>query len=102
MHVKKNDTVLVISGKDKDKIGEVLRVNPKKNTIIVSGVNIVTKHKKPTRENMQGGILKVESFINASKVMLYCNSCKKVTRIKHEFLKDGSKVRICKHCNEKI
>ncbi len=102
MHVKKNDTVLVLSGKDKDKIGEVLKVNPKKNTVIVSGVNIVTKHKKPSRENMQGGIIKVEAPINASKVMLYCNKCKKTTRIKHEFLNDGSKVRICRHCSENL
>lgn len=102
MHVKKNDMVLVISGKDKDKIGEVLNVNPKKNMIIVSGINIVTKHKKANRENMQGGILKVEAPINASKVMLYCNDCKKTTRIKHEFLDDGSKVRVCRHCKKKI
>ena len=102
MHVKKNDTVLVLSGKDKDKIGEVLKVNPKKNTVIVSGVNIVTKHKKPSRENMQGGIIKVEAPINASKVMLYCDKCKKTTRIKYEFLNNGSKVRVCRHCNENL
>lgn len=102
MHVKKNDTVLVISGKDKDKIGEVLKVNPKKNAVIVSGVNIVTKHKKPTRDNVQGGMIKVEAFINASKVMLYCNACKKVTRVKYEFLNDGSKVRVCRHCKDKL
>lgn len=102
MHVKKNDKVLVISGKDKDKIGEVLRVNPKKGTIIVSGVNIVTKHKKPSSNDMQGGIIKVEAPINASKVMLYCNGCNKVTRIRHEFLDDGSKIRVCKHCKQKI
>lgn len=102
MHVKKNDTVLVISGKDKDKIGEVLRVDPKKNAVIVKDVNIVTRHKKPNRDNLQGGMLKSEAFINASKVMLYCNSCKKVTRVKHEFLNDGSKIRVCRHCKEKI
>lgn len=102
MHVKRNDKVLVISGKDKDKIGEVLKVNPKKGTIIVSGVNIVTRHTKPTSSNMQGGIVKVESPINASKVMLYCSKCNKVTRIKHEFLNDGTKVRVCKHCKEEI
>lgn len=102
MHVKKNDKVLVISGKDKDKVGEVLKVNPKKNSVIVSGVNIVSKHKKPSKDNMQGGIVKVEAFINASKVMLYCDSCNKVTRIKHSILDDGSKVRVCKHCGKKI
>lgn len=102
MHVKKNDKVLVISGKDRDKIGEILKVNPKKNAVIVSGVNIVSKHKKPSKDNMQGGILKVETYINASKVMLYCEGCSKVTRIKHEILEDGSKVRVCKHCSKKI
>lgn len=102
MHIKKNDKVLVISGKDKDKIGEVLEVNPKKNSVVVSGVNIVSKHKKPSKDNMQGGILKIEASINASKVMLYCENCKKSTRIKHDFLNDGSKVRICKHCEKKI
>lgn len=102
MHVKKNDKVLVISGKDKDKIGEVLKVNPKKNSVIVSGVNIVSKHKKPSKDNMQGGIVKVEAFINASKVMLYCESCSKTTRINYKFLEDGSKVRICKHCKQQM
>ena len=102
MHVKKSDTVYILSGKDKDKIGEVLKVNPKKNLVIVSGVNIVTKHKKPSRDNMQGGIIKLESYINASKVMLYCKKCSKSTRIKYKFLDDGSKVRICKHCGEQI
>lgn len=102
MHVKKNDTVAVLSGKDKDKIGEVLKVNPKKGTVIVSGINIVTKHRKPSRENMQGGIIKVEAPINASKVMLYCTKCKKTTRIKHNFLEDGSKVRVCRHCDAQL
>ena len=102
MHVKKSDTVYVLSGKDKDKIGEVLKVNPKKNTIIVSGVNIVTKHRKPSRENMQGGIIKTEAAINASKVMLYCKKCSKSTRIKYELLEDGSKIRVCRHCKEQI
>lgn len=102
MHVKKSDKVLVISGKDKDKIGEVLKVDPKKGRVIVSGVNILTKHKKPSNKDVQGGIVKVEGFINASKVMLYCEGCKKVTRIKHEFLDDGSKVRVCRHCGKKL
>jgi len=98
MHVRKNDTVYIVSGKDKDKIGEVLKVNPDKNTVIVGGINIVTKHVKPNRQNMQGGIIRVEAPINASKVMLYCTSCKKSTRIKYEFADDGTKVRICRHC----
>lgn len=102
MHVRKNDIVYIVSGKDKDKTGEVLKVNPSKNTVVVSGVNIITKHLKPNRQNMQGGIVKVEAPINASKVMLYCNSCKKSTRIQHKFVDDGTKVRVCKHCGQKI
>lgn len=100
VHVRKNDTVVVISGKDKGKIGEVLKVNPKTGRVLVKGVNIVTKHQKPSRENMQGGIINMEAAINSSKVMLHCNKCKNATRISHKVLEDGSKVRVCKKCGE--
>lgn len=100
VHVKKNDTVMVISGKDKGKIGEVLAVMPKDARVLVKGVNVVSKHKKPSRTNMQGGIVKEEAAINSSKVMLYCTKCKNVTRISHKVLEDGTKVRTCKKCNE--
>ena len=72
IHVRKKDTVMVISGKDKGKIGEVLAVMPKTGKVIVKGVNIVTKHQKPNRANMQGGIIHKEAPIYSSKVMLYC------------------------------
>lgn len=100
VHVRKNDTVVVISGKDKGKIGEVLKVNPKTGRVLVKGVNIVTKHQKPSKENMQGGIINMEAAINSSKVMLHCNKCKNATRISHKVLEDGSKVRVCKKCGE--
>lgn len=100
VHVRKNDTVMVISGKDKGKTGEVLAVMPKDGRVIVKGVNVVSKHKKPSRTNMQGGIVKEEAAINSSKVMLYCTKCKNVTRISHKVLEDGTKVRTCKKCNE--
>lgn len=100
VHVKKNDTVMVISGKDKGKIGEVLAVMPKDGRVLVKGVNVVSKHKKPSKTNMQGGIVKEEAAINSSKVMLYCTKCKNVTRISHKGLEDGTKVRTCKKCNE--
>ncbi len=100
VHVRKNDTVMVISGKDKGKTGEVLKVMPKNGKVIVSGVNIVSKHKKPNRSNMQGGIIKEEAPIYSSKVMLYCNKCKNVTRINYKILEDGAKVRVCKKCGE--
>ncbi|AWZ49526.1 50S ribosomal protein L24 [Hathewaya limosa] len=100
IHVRRKDTVVVISGKDKGKVGEVLAVIPKKGRVLVEGVNIVTKHEKPNRQNMQGGIQKVEAPINSSKVMLYCTKCNKATRISHKILEDGTKVRVCKKCGE--
>jgi len=100
MHVRKNDTVMVISGKDKGKTGEVLSVMPKTGKIIVKGISIVTKHQKPNRANMQGGIIQKEAPIYSSKVMLYCDKCKTVTRISHKLLEDGTKVRVCKKCGE--
>lgn len=100
IHVRRNDTVMIISGKDKGKIGEILAVIPKKGRVVVKGVNIVTKHQKPNKENMQGGIIQMEAPINSSNVMLYCDKCKKVTRISKKVLEDGTKVRVCKKCGE--
>ncbi|WP_125153931.1 50S ribosomal protein L24 [Clostridium rectalis] len=100
IHVRKNDTVMVISGKDKGKIGEVLSVFPKHNKVLVKDVNVVTKHQKPSKENMQGGLIQKEAPIYSAKVMLYCTKCKSVTRISHKLLDDGTKVRICKKCGE--
>jgi large subunit ribosomal protein L24 len=100
VHVKRGDTVVVISGKDDGKKGEILRVIPKTNRVIVKGVNMITKHVKPNMANRQGGMIHQEGSINASNVMLYCTRCNKPTRIEHKILEDGSKVRVCKHCNE--
>lgn len=100
VHVRRNDKVVVISGKDKGKIGEVLAVHPKNQKVLVKDVNVVTKHQKPSRENMQGGIVQVEAPIYSSKVMLYCDKCKKATRISKKVLEDGTKVRVCKQCGE--
>ncbi|QAA30833.1 MULTISPECIES: 50S ribosomal protein L24 [Clostridium] len=100
VHVRKNDSVVVISGKDAGKIGEVLSVSPKTGKVLVKGVNIVKKHEKPSRQNMQGGIIETEAPIYSSKVMLYCEKCKSATRISHKVLEDGTKVRVCKKCGE--
>jgi len=97
LHVKKNDTVVVISGKDAGKTGEVLKVYPKTGKVLVQGVNIV---KKPSRANAQGGIIEKEGAIYSSKVMLYCTKCKNATRISNKILEDGTKVRVCKKCGE--
>lgn len=99
VHVKKNDKVMVISGKDKGKISEVLAVMPKIGRVLVKEVNMVSKHKKPSKTNMQGGIINTEAPINSAKVMLYCEKCKSVTRIAKKITEDGSKVRVCKNCD---
>ena len=100
LHVKKNDTVVVVSGKDAGKTGEVLKVYPKTGRVLVQGVNIVKKHQKPSRANAQGGIIEKEGAIYSSKVMLYCTKCKNATRISNKILEDGTKVRVCKKCGE--
>ena len=100
LHVKKNDTVVVVSGKDAGKTGEVLKVYPKTGRVLVQGVNIEKKKKKPSRANAQGGIIEKEGAIYSSKVMLYCTKCKNATRISNKILEDGTKVRVCKKCGE--
>lgn len=100
IHVKKDDLVIVISGKDKGKQGKVLSAMPKQGKVIVEGVNIATKHKKPRAMGQPGGIIKQEAAIYASKVMLVCPRCGKATRLAHKLLEDGNKVRLCKKCGE--
>ena len=100
MHVKTGDKVVVLSGKDKGKEGKVLSVNPEKRTVIVEGVSVATKHKKPRRQGETGGIIQQEAALNMSNVMHVCKKCGKPTRIGYTVLKDGSKVRVCKKCNE--
>ncbi len=102
LHVKKGDTVIVLSGKDKCKKGKVLEVSPKERKVIVENVNMVTKHVKPRKMGDQGGIVKAEGAMYACKVMLVCPKCGKPTRIAHKILNDGTKQRLCKNtgCGE--
>ena len=94
MHkIKKGDLVKVITGKDKDKTGKVLSVNVKKNTVLVEGCNMVTKHTKPSQTNQNGGIVHQEAPIDISNVMLFIDG--KATRVGFE-VKDGKKVRVAK------
>ena len=102
VHVKTGDTVVILSGKDKGKQGKVLQVSPKEGKVIVEGLNIATKHVKPRRQGEQGGIVEAEAAMYACKVQLVCPKCGKATRIAHKILEDGSKVRVCKSCNEEI
>lgn len=100
IHIKKNDTVMVISGEDKNKKGKVLSVDPEKNRVIVEGVNMATKHKKPRKQGDIGGIIHQEAPISATNVMHICDKCQQPTRIGYSILADGSKVRVCKKCGE--
>lgn len=103
MHVKKGDTVIVLSGNEnnKGKQGKVIEALPKKNKVVVEGINLVKRHTKPSQANPQGGIITKEAALNASKVMLVCPACKKPTRIKKAEVA-GVNVRICKKCGEQI
>ncbi|MEF9970725.1 MAG: 50S ribosomal protein L24 [Oscillospiraceae bacterium] len=102
MNIKKGDKVIVLSGKDKGKQGKVLSADPKNAKVIVEGVNVAKRHLKPRKPGETGGIIKKETPIYASKVMRVCPKCDKPTREAHLFLKDGSKVRVCKKCGETI
>ena len=102
VHVKTGDTVIVISGKDKGKQGQVLAVSPKEGKVIVEKVNMVSKHVKPRKMGEQGGIVKAEGAMYASKVQLVCPSCDKATRIAHKISEDGKKQRICKKCGKTL
>jgi len=99
LHVRKDDTVVILSGKDKGKKGKVLETSPKEQKLIVEGINMVTKHVKPRRQGEAGGIVKAEGAFYACKAMLVCPSCGKATRVAHKVLADGTKTRVCKKCN---
>ena len=101
MNVKKNDTVVVLSGKDKGKKGKVLEAMPAAAKVIVEGVNVATCHVKPRKQGEEGGIIKKETPIYSSKVMTVCPKCDKATRVAHKIV-DGKKVRVCKHCGAEI
>jgi large subunit ribosomal protein L24 len=100
IHIKKGDNVVVISGKDKGKKGKVLMVGATKRTVLVEGVNMVTKHTKARKAGETGGIVHQEAPIYACKVMHICEKCGKPTRIGYKVMADGTKSRVCKNCQE--
>lgn len=102
VHVKTGDTVYVLSGKDKGRKGKVLGVIPDEMKVLVEGVNISVKHKKPRGAMQQGGIIRQESPISSSKVMLVCSRCKAPTKVSKVVHEDGRKERVCKRCGEVI
>ena len=100
--IRKNDTVVCCTGRDKGKKGKVLSILPQKKQAIVEGVNFIKRHSRKTRQDQQGGIIQKEGPINISNLMLFCSKCNKATRAGFNLLKDGSKVRICRKCREVI
>ena len=101
LNVKKGDTVLVLAGKDKGKSGKVLVAQPADNSVVVAGVNIIAKHKKPRSAQDKGGIIKKEGKIDASNVQIICPTCGKATRINNVMV-DGKKIRQCKKCSANL
>lgn len=101
MHVKKGDKVIVISGKDRGKTGTILEAYPKKDRVLVEGVNMIKKHAKPSQENPQGGILNIEAPIHVSNVMPVDPKSGQPTRVGYE-VRDGKKVRIAKRSGEAL
>ena len=101
MNIKKDDKVIVLSGKDKGKQGKVLIADPKGLKVVVEGVNVATKHQKAKKQGQDGGIMKIETPVYVSKVQLVCPKCDKGTRVGYKLV-DGKKVRVCKHCGAEI
>jgi len=102
VRIKKNDTVLVISGKDRGKKGKVRRAVPKADRVVVEGLNMIKRHSRARRAARQAGIVELEAPIHVSNVMLVCEKCKKPTKVGVKTLEDGRKVRFCRACDEAI
>lgn len=102
MKIRKDDTVLVIAGKDKGKKGKVRQSLPKESRVVVEGVNVVKRHMRPRGTARQAGIIEREAPLQVSNVMLLCTKCNRPTRIGFRFLEGGTKVRICRRCGEVI
>jgi large subunit ribosomal protein L24 len=98
--LKKNDKVIILSGKEKGKIGAVLKIDVDKARVTVEKLNIVKRHSKAGARGTKGGIIEKESPIHLSNLMLVCNKCAEPTRVGKKILEDGTKVRMCKKCGE--
>jgi large subunit ribosomal protein L24 len=102
VQIRKNDSVMVISGKERGKTGKVLRVNPKEDAVIIERINVVKRHTKPRGPQQAGGIVEKEASIPASNIMIMCDKCNAPVRIGHKVLADGNKVRVCRRCAEAL
>ena len=97
MNIRKDDTVIVLSGKDKGKQGKVLSVNPQAGKLVAEGINVASRHRKPRKQGEEGGIIKMETPNYACKVQVVCPKCGKATRVAHK-IEGDKKVRVCKKC----
>lgn len=102
MQIRKNDSVMVISGKERGKTGKVLRVNPRDDAVIIERVNVVKRHTKPRGPQQSGGIIEKEASIPVSNIMIMCDKCNAPVRMGRRVLADGNKVRVCRRCGEAL
>jgi large subunit ribosomal protein L24 len=102
MKIRKNDTVLIIAGKDRGKKGKVRKALPKDKKVIVEGLNMIKRHSKAKGQARQAGIIELEAPVDVSNVMFICGKCNKPTRVGFRVLADGNKARICRACDEVI
>jgi len=100
--IKKNDTVLIITGKDRGKKGKVRKSLPKEDKVVIEGLNLIKRHSKTKGQARQAGIIELEAPLHVSKVMLICSKCAKPARVGYRILDDGKKARICRACSEVI
>src|SRR6185312_16935643 len=102
VQIRKNDSVIVIGGKERGKTGKVLRVMPDKDAVVIERLNMVKRHTKPRGPQQPGGIVEKEAAIHASNIMILCDKCNAPVRVGHKTLADGKKIRICRRCNEAL
>ena len=102
MEIRKNDSVMVIAGKERGKTGKVLRVIPKKDAVIIERVNLVKRHTKPRGPQQPGGIVEKEAHIRTSNIMIMCDKCNAPVRVGRKILSDGQRIRVCRRCGEAL
>jgi large subunit ribosomal protein L24 len=102
MRIRKDDTVVITTGKDRGKKGKVRRAFPSEDRVVVEGLNMIKRHSRARRATRQAGIIEMEAPIHVSDVMLICNKCGNPTRVNFRLLEDGKKVRVCNSCREVI
>ncbi len=101
--LRRKDQVKVIAGKDLNKVGRILRIVPDKHRVVVEGISMIKRHTRPNpSQNLKGGIIEREGSIHISNVMMFCSACNSPTRIGHQFLADGKKIRICRKCDASL